>query len=83
MSTAKITHHDIRFRTVARYSANGELIAPAGEWVTIEGVKGTSVNIEGLEDGTAYEFQVRAIRADGPLPWSDVAVATPAAEATA
>ena len=80
MSKTKITHHDIRFRTVARYSANGELIEPAGEWVTIEGFKGTSANIEGLENGTTYEFQVRAVNAAGARPWSDVAVATPSAE---
>ena len=81
MSKTKITHHDIRFRTVARYSANGELIAPPGEWVTIEGVKGTSVDIEGLEDGTSYEFQFRAVKADGARPWSNVAMATPSAGA--
>ena len=81
MSTAKTTHHDLRYRTVARYSANGELIAPAGEWVTIEGVEGTSVTIEGLENGTTYEVQVRAVNAAGARPWSDVAVATPSAGA--
>ena len=79
MSTAKTTHHDLRYRTVARYSANGELIAPAGEWVTIEGVEGTSVTIEGLENGTTYEVQVRAVNAAGARPWSDVAVASPSA----
>ena len=81
MSKTKITHHDIRFRTVARYSANGELIAPAGEWVTIEGVKGTSIEIEGVENGTTYEIQVRAVNADGARPWSNVAMATPSAAA--
>ena len=61
MSATGITYYDLRYRAVARYSANGELIAPAGEWVTIEGVEGTSANIEGLENGTTYEVQVRAV----------------------
>ena len=82
MSTAKITHYDLRYRTVARYSANGELIAPAGEWVTIEGVEGTSATVEGLENGIIYEFQVRAVKASGARPWSDVDMATPAIEAS-
>ena len=81
MSATGITHYDLRYRAVARYSANGELIAPAGEWVTIEGVEGTSANIEGLENGTTYEVQVRAVNAAGAGPWSDVAVATPSAGA--
>ena len=81
MSKTKITHHDIRFRTVVRYSANGELIAPAGEWVTIEGIEGTSAVIEGVENGTTYEIQVRAVNADGARPWSNAAMATPSAGA--
>ena len=81
MSATEITHYDLRYRTVARYSASGELIAPAGEWVTIEGIEGTSANIEGLENGTIYEFQVRSVNAAGAEPWSDVAVATPSADA--
>ncbi len=81
MSKKKITHYDIRFRTVARYSANGELIAPAGEWVTIEGIEGTSAVIEGVENGITYEIQVRAVNADGARPWSNAAMATPSAAA--
>ena len=81
MSAAEITHYDLRYRAIARYSAKGELIAPAGEWVTIEGIEGTSANIEGLENGTTYEFQVRVVNAAGAGPWSDVAVATPSADA--
>ena len=83
MSATKITHYDLRYRAVARYSANGELIAPAGEWVTIEGVEGTSAKIEGLENGTTYEVQVRSVKSSGPGQWSDVAVATPTAGAPA
>ena len=82
MRATEITHYDLRYRTVARYSASGEIIAPAGEWVTIEGVEGTSANIEGLESGTTYEVQVRAVNAAGAGSWSDVAVATTSAEAT-
>ena len=81
MSKKKITHYDIRFRTVARYFANGELIAPPGEWVTIEGIEGTSAVIEGVENGTTYEIQVRAVNADGARPWSNAAMATPSAAA--
>ena len=76
MSATDITHHDIRYRTVARYSAKGELIAPPGEWVIIEGVKGTSAQIEGLEPGTTYEVQVRAVNEAGPSPWSPASVRT-------
>lgn len=79
MSATGITHYDLRYRTVARYSASGELIAPAGEWVTIEGIEGTSAKIEGLKNGTTYEVQVRSVKGSGAGPWSDVALATPTA----
>ena len=76
MSTTDSAHHDIRYRTIGRYSANGELIAPPGEWGMIEGIKETSAKIEGLEPATTYELQVRAVDETGPGPWADFAVIT-------
>ncbi len=76
MSATGITHYDLRYRTVARYSAKGGLIAPHGEWIIIERVKGTSAKIEGLEPGTTYEVQVRPVNANGPGPWSPASVET-------
>ena len=75
MNATDITHYDIRYRTIARYSAKGELIKPTGEWVLIERVEGTSATIEGLESGTSYEVQVRAVNANGPGSWSAAAAA--------
>ena len=82
MNATDITHYDLRYRTIARYSASGELIAKAGEWIMVEGIEGLSAKIEGLENGITYELQVRAVNAVGPGPWSDVAVGTPSAETT-
>ena len=76
MNATDITHYDIRYRAVARYSAKGALIEPLGEWVIIEGVKGTNAKIEGLKPETTYEVQVRAVNAVGPNPWSESSVVT-------
>ena len=76
MSTTEVTHYDVRYRTIARYSAEGKLIAPPGEWVIIEGIEGTSAKIEGLKSGTSYEVQVRAVNQAGPGPWSPAPSAT-------
>ena len=76
MTTPQITRYDVRYRTVARYAASGEEIAPPGEWVIIEGIKGTSATIEGLTSGTTYEVQIRAVNETGPREWSDPRTAT-------
>ena len=70
--TEMILHYEVRYRTSAIRIPGGAVV-PAGEWVKLPNkVEGTSVEITGLDSGTAYDVQVRSVSDVGPEPWSEI-----------
>lgn len=67
-----ILHYEVRYRTSAIRIPGGAVV-PAGEWIIYpDKVEGTSVEITGLDSGTAYDVQVRSVSDVGPGPWSEI-----------
>ena len=60
-----------------------EYRADGGTWEALLNVSGTSWTVDGLTNGTSYEFRVRGYHADVDGPWTTTAAVVPASVAAA
>jgi hypothetical protein len=56
------------------YEVQCKLHEDAAQWSTFKIVTASRITVDGLTPGLLYAFQVRAVGAAGPGPWSDEAV---------